>query len=81
MKKVVMIGLLVAGLGGQAFSMGHPHNMFAARKHLKKQSAALPVKPKAETLAYWENTVQLAKHALCELFVVAVSHVHPVQLY
>ncbi|AUD06355.1 hypothetical protein CWM47_33650 [Spirosoma pollinicola] len=32
MKTLLIVGILFLGISGQAFSMGHPHNMFAARK-------------------------------------------------
>lgn len=81
MKKIVIVGLLVAGMSGEVLSMGHPHNMFAARKHLKKQSAAFVIKPGAASSPHWQSRVQVVKHTLCELLVVAVSHFHPVRLY
>ena len=81
MKKIVIIGLLVAGMSAEALSMGHPHNVFAARKHFRKQSAALVVKPNVASSTNWRNTVPVVKHTLCELLVVAVSHFHPVRLY
>ncbi len=34
MKKILAI-LVVMSISGQAMSMGHPHNLFAARKHIK----------------------------------------------
>lgn len=81
MKKIVIAGLLIAGMSGEVMSMGHPHNMFAARKHLKNQSSVLVVKPGISSSTPWRSTVQVVKHTLCELMVVAVSHFHPVRLY
>lgn len=81
MKKILIVGFLVAGMSGETLCMGHPHNVFAARKHLKKQSAALVAKPNAASSTPWQSRVQVVKHTLCELFAVTVAHFHPVRLY
>lgn len=39
MKKLVILGMLLLGVSGQAMSIGHPHNLFAARKQLKLKKA------------------------------------------
>lgn len=40
MKTVLVLGILVVGLSGEALSMGHPHNIFAAHKRMKAKSTA-----------------------------------------
>lgn len=40
MKAVLVLGILVVGLSGEALSMGHPHNIFAAHKRMKAQTTA-----------------------------------------
>lgn len=40
MKAVLVLGFLVVGLSGEALSMGHPHNIFAAHKRMKAKSTA-----------------------------------------
>jgi len=46
MKRLLIIGFLTTSLAGQAFSMGHPHNVFAARKrmHAKLSASKLSAK-------------------------------------
>lgn len=41
MKAKLITALLVVGVSLQAAAMGHPHNLFAARKHIKIKRAAL----------------------------------------
>ena len=40
MKKVLALGILIAALSGEALSMGHPHNIFAAHKRMKAKTTA-----------------------------------------
>ncbi len=40
MKAVLALIILVVGLSGEALSMGHPHNIFAAHKRMKAKTTA-----------------------------------------
>lgn len=41
MKAKLITLLLVVGMSLQAAAMGHPHNLFAARKHIKAKHTAM----------------------------------------
>ncbi len=41
MKAKLITLLLVVGISLQAAAMGHPHNLFAARKHIKAKRTAM----------------------------------------
>lgn len=41
MKAQLITALLVVGMSLQAAAMGHPHNLFAARKHIKAKRMAI----------------------------------------
>ncbi|MVM40091.1 hypothetical protein GO730_24820 [Spirosoma sp. HMF3257] len=83
MKVLVVIGILLVGISGQAFSMGHPHNMFAARKQLRaKASASASVcKPKVTSALGWQQAVQTTKAEISERLLTALSHVRPARSY
>jgi hypothetical protein len=61
MKAKLITVLLVVGMSLQAAAMGHPHNMFAARKHIKAKHTAMSQTRCTETLylatAYTKNAV------------------------
>lgn len=63
MKTLVVIGALLVGLSGQAFSMGHPHNVFAARKQMRAKTSASVSKHKTRPAAQscWEYTSHFDK--------------------
>lgn len=48
MKTLLIVGLLLTGLSGQALSMGHPHNVFAARKQMRAKASASVSKQKVK---------------------------------
>ena len=73
MKTLMVAGLLVVGVGSQAFSMGHPHNMFAARKQMRVKSSASVSKPKLNSPVCSTGATQVAKNALNKIFVNAFS--------
>lgn len=63
MKRLLIIGFLTTSLAGQAFSMGHPHNVFAARKrmHAKLSASKLSakeMKPQTVKPAYASTLVE-----------------------
>ena len=81
MKTFLVIGILLVGISGQAFSMGHPHNMFAARKQLRAKSSTSITRAKVTPILGWQQTVQLTKTAFSERLVAALSHVRPARSY
>ncbi|UFH55487.1 hypothetical protein [Spirosoma sp. KNUC1025] len=81
MKTLLIIGILLIGLSGQAFSMGHPHNIFAARKQLRAKASVSVVKNKLSASSCWQQSVQLPKTTLGERLLSALSHVRPVRSF
>ncbi|GAB4054606.1 hypothetical protein [Spirosoma litoris] len=81
MKKLMVIGILLVGVSGQAFSMGHPHNMFAARKQLRAKASASVSKSKPLTTTCWQQVVQVTKTEISERLLAALSNVHPARSY
>ncbi len=81
MKTLFVVGVLFVGISGQAFSMGHPHNMFAARKQMRSKASTLVAKSKTHTLVCWQQAVQETKTALSERLLAALTHVRPTQAY
>ncbi|GAB3687525.1 hypothetical protein GCM10027592_01160 [Spirosoma flavus] len=81
MKAAVIIGILLVGLSGQAMSMGHPHNVFAARKQLRAKPCVSNSKAKVRAAAEWKPAVQAAKNALSERLVAVFTHLRPVRSY
>ena len=81
MKILLVIGILLIGLSGQAFSMGHPHNMFAARKQLRSKTAASVAKTKSTASSCWQQTVQETKVIIGERFLAALMNVRPARPY
>ncbi|MCX6213096.1 hypothetical protein [Spirosoma sp.] len=81
MKTLFVIGILFVGISGQAFSMGHPHNMFAARKQMRAKSSASVAKNKTTVSACWQQTVQTTKVAISERLIAALTNVRPARPY
>ncbi|ADB41357.1 hypothetical protein [Spirosoma linguale] len=81
MKTLFVIGILFVGISGQAFSMGHPHNMFAARKQMRAKSSALAAKHKETASACWQQTVQTTKLIISERLIAALTNVRPARPY
>ena len=81
MKTLLTVGILLVGLSGQALSMGHPHNVFAARKHLRTKSMTSVVKSKTPVCSSWQSAVQIDKNAFSKRLLTALSQVRPSQSY
>ncbi|WP_460968266.1 hypothetical protein [Spirosoma migulaei] len=81
MKTLVVIGILLVGISSQAFSMGHPHNMFAARKQLRAKASASTARPKATSTIGWQHAVQVTKAEFSERLLSALSHIRPARAY
>ncbi|WP_461107940.1 hypothetical protein [Spirosoma koreense] len=82
MKTILILGILLTGISGQALSMGHPHNMFAARKQLRAKASACVVKPKLTSAsANWQHAVQVSKPGFSERVLVALSSIRPARPY
>jgi len=81
MKTLLVVGILLLGISGQAFSMGHPHNMFAARKQMRSKTAASMARTKSTTLTCWQQTVQETKVVIGERLLAALVNVRPARPY
>lgn len=82
MKTLLAIGVLMVGLSGQALSMGHPHNVFAARKQMRAKTSALSiVKSKAPVCLPWQSVVQIDRNAFSKRLLTALSRMRPTQSY
>ncbi|MBN8822947.1 MULTISPECIES: hypothetical protein [unclassified Spirosoma] len=80
MKSLFIIAILFVGISGQAFSMGHPHNMFAARKQLRAKASTSVAKTKlCPPVTTWQRAVQATQNSLTEQVLVALSRVNPLQ--
>jgi hypothetical protein len=82
MKRLLLIGFLTTSLAGQAFSMGHPHNVFAARKrmHAKLPANKLStkdVKTQAVKPTYASTLIEKGAALLTKGCVRAVTGVLP----
>ncbi len=73
MKKLLVVGLLLTGISGQALSMGHPHNMFAARKQLRSKTSTSIAKARPAVCFNLQHTVQLTKTAFSEHLVTVLT--------
>jgi hypothetical protein len=81
MKTLLTIGILVVGLSSQALSMGHPHNVFAARKQMRAKTAALVVKSKESACSSWQPIVQMDRNMFSKRLLAALSQIRPSQAY
>lgn len=81
MKTLFVIGILLVGISGQAFSMGHPHNMFAARKQLRTKTSASVCKPKTTFALGWQRAVKATKAEVSDRLLAALSTVRPARSY
>lgn len=62
MKAKLITVLLMTGISLQAAAMGHPHNLFAARKHIKAKRTAMSQPQRTDSsyskiTTYTKNTV------------------------
>ncbi|CAN5393041.1 hypothetical protein BH09BAC4_BH09BAC4_40960 [soil metagenome] len=81
MKTLLIVGILLVGISGQALSMGHPHNMFAARKQLRAKTSTSVVRAKTSVSLNLQHTVQVAKTTFGDRLIAVLSHVRPTQAY
>lgn len=83
MKTLLIIGILLVGLGGQAMSMGHPHNLFAARKQMRAKTTASVLKPNGKPAVYscWQPGACLTKESFSKRLLTALSRIRPAQGY
>lgn len=81
MRTLLTVGILMVGLGGQALSMGHPHNVFAARKQMRAKTAASVSKARLSACQSWQQVVQVDKNAFSKRLLKALSQMRPTQTY
>lgn len=81
MKTLLTVGILLVGLSGQALSMGHPHNVFAARKHMRAKSATLITKSRTSVCSPWQPIVGIDKATFSKRLLAALSELRPTQTY
>ena len=77
MKTLLTVGVLLVGLSGQALSMGHPHNVFAARKQMQTKSATSITKSRTPVCCNWQPVVRVDKAAFSRRLLAALSKVRP----
>lgn len=80
MKTLLTIGILMVGLSGEALSMGHPHNVFAARKQMRSKTP-VTAKLKAAANLPWQPVVQFDKNTFSKRLLTALSKMRPSQTY
>ena len=81
MKTLLTIGILLVGLSGQVLSMGHPHNVFAARKQMRAKTAASVARSRASVCSSWQPVVQIDKNAFSRRLLAALSQMRPSPSY
>lgn len=85
MKTIVIAGLVLLSIGGEAMSMGHPHNLFAARKQMRaKASAAVGKqtrKPATSTYSCWQPSEQVDRAAFSKRLLTALAQFRPARGY
>ena len=81
MKTLLTIGILMVGVSGQALSMGHPHNVFAARKQMRAKTTTSITKSKSPVCLPWQPVTQLDKNAFSKRLLGALSRMRPTQGY
>ncbi|MGF7218609.1 hypothetical protein GGR92_004786 [Spirosoma lacussanchae] len=81
MKTLLLVGIILIGLCGEALSMGHPHNMFAARKLMRAKTSASVAKPRTRPATYscWQSAVEQAE--LSRRVLVTLSRLRPTRTY
>jgi len=77
MRTLLTIGILLVGLSGQALSMGHPHNVFAARKQMRAKTPTSLPRSKAPWCTSWQSAVQTDRNAFSKRLVAALSQMRP----
>ncbi|GAB3898208.1 hypothetical protein [Spirosoma agri] len=82
MKTLLIVGTLLVGMSGQAMSMGHPHNIFAARKQMRAKASAMIHKAKvSSTTPGWQPLVQMNKAEISKRLLTALASVTPSRAY
>ncbi|MBC3785413.1 hypothetical protein [Spirosoma utsteinense] len=81
MKTLLTIGILLVGLSGEALSMGHPHNVFAARKQMRAKTLGSIAKSNPSACPSWQPVVHINKHAFSKRLLAALSRMQPSQAY
>ncbi|GAB3640695.1 hypothetical protein GCM10027423_13310 [Spirosoma arcticum] len=71
----------MVGLSGQAFSMGHPHNVFAARKQMRAKASTSVSKSKVPICSSWQSVVQIDKDAFSKRLLTTLSQMRPSRTY
>ncbi|QJW91897.1 hypothetical protein HNV11_22190 [Spirosoma taeanense] len=80
MKTLLVVGTLLMGVSGQALSMGHPHNLFAARKQMKAKASVVAHRPKVTSVvSCWQPVVKIDKSAWSKRLLAALSAIRPAQ--
>jgi hypothetical protein len=79
MKKLLIVGTLLIGISGEALSMGHPHNLFAARKTMRAKSSTT-IRQKSEPVAAcnWQPTICIDKVAFSKRLLAALAELTPI---
>jgi hypothetical protein len=81
MKKLLIVGTLLIGISGEALSMGHPHNLFAARKTMRaKSSTSTTIRHKSEPVAAcsWQPVIHVDKVAFSKRLLAALAGLSPI---
>jgi hypothetical protein len=79
MKKLLIIGTVLIGISGEALSMGHPHNLFAARKAMRvKSSATVRKKPDLLEACSWQPTICVDKATFSKRLLAALAESSPI---
>ena len=81
MKTLLIVGTLLVGMSGQAMSMGHPHNIFAARKQMRTKASAMLHKAKVSSTSSWQPLVQVNKMELSKRLLTALASVNTSRAY
>jgi len=81
MKTLLTVGILLVGLSGEALSMGHPHNVFAARKQMRAKSTTSIIKSRTPACCSWQPVVRVDKAGFSRRLLAALSRMRPTQAY
>ena len=81
MKTLLTVGILMIGLSGQALSMGHPHNVFAARKQMRAKTSTSVGKSKTPVCPSWQSVVQIDKNAFSSRLLATLAQMRPSRTY
>ncbi|AQG81690.1 hypothetical protein [Spirosoma montaniterrae] len=81
MKTLLIVGIVLLGVSGQAIGMGHPHNLFAARKQMRAKASAAVRKTRVQSpgVSCWQPAVD--KAAFSKRLLSALSQMRPSQAF